>query len=216
MSTTYRLRVTNNSNAFEQFAVYQNDPDLGVPNAMVMAWFVKGAHPGQSLYFEWSLDYSIMWSESGITGSPGNAVKFRVGQEVLCDPSDTDRNGLELTFDDDVPLLRPAKFALGTARPGSVYVNELSTLPDSGVGLIGLAISGRPAYAAPAARNRLEVFSPHPNYWISAGTFEAGVALDAEEISAHAQQVQYANGVYDMSVDFDRGREWSVRETPDD
>ena len=28
MSTTYRLHVTNTSNAFETFAVYQNDPDL--------------------------------------------------------------------------------------------------------------------------------------------------------------------------------------------
>lgn len=213
MSTTYRLRVTNNSNTFEQFAVYQNDPDLGVPNAMVMAWFVKGAHPGQNLYFEWSLDYSIMWSESGLTGSPGNAVKFEIGQELRCDPADTDRNGVELTFDDNVPLLRTAKFALGTPRTGSIYVNELSTLPDAGVGLIGLAIGGRPAYAAPAARNRLEVFTPHPNYWISAGTFQAGVALDAEEISTHAQEIQYAGGVYDMTVDFDRGREWSVSET---
>lgn len=31
-ATTYRLHVINNSNAFENFAVYQNDPDLGVSN----------------------------------------------------------------------------------------------------------------------------------------------------------------------------------------
>jgi hypothetical protein len=213
MSTTYRLRVTNNSNAFEQFAVYQNDPDLGVPNAMSLAWFVKGAHPGQHLFFEWSLNYAIAWSESGTTGTPGNPVKFTIGQEVPCDPSDTDRNGIELTYLDDVPLLRPAKFALGTPRTGSIYVNELSTLPESPVGMVGLMIGGRPAYAAPAARNRLEVFSPHPNYWISAGSFEAGVSLDVEEISSNSEQIQYANGVYDMSVDFNRGREWAASET---
>jgi hypothetical protein len=214
MSTTYRLRVTNNSSAFEKFAVYQNDPDLGVYNLLSLAWFVKGAHPGQNLFFEWTTDYSVMWSESGITGTAGNAVKFTVGQEVPVDPSDTDRNGVELSYLDGVPLLQPAKLAIGTSQPGSVYVNELSTLPDAGAGLVGLAVSGRPAYAAPAMRNRLEMFTPHANYWIAAGNFEAGVAIDAEEISAHAQNVEYVNGVYDMTVDFNRGREWSVSETP--
>ena len=57
MSTTYRLHVTNESSAFEQFAIYQNDPDLGVYNVMSLAWFAKGAHPSQHLCFEWNIDY---------------------------------------------------------------------------------------------------------------------------------------------------------------
>jgi len=210
MATTYRLRVRNDSSSFEQFAVYQNDPDLGVANAMLLAWFVKGAHPGQTLLFEWTVDYSIMWSESGLTAG---AVKFEIAQEVPCDPSDVNHNGLELAYFDGVPVLNKNKFTIGTPKAGSIYVNELSTLPDS-PGMIGLAVSGRPAYAAPAAPNRLEVFTPHPNYWVTAGTFEAGVALDAEEITAHSQQVEYANGIYDMSVGLDRARVWSVSETP--
>jgi hypothetical protein len=207
MSTTYRLQVANNSSAFEQFAIYQNDPDLGVSNAMSLAWFVQGAHPGQTLYFEWTIDYSVMWSRSGITG---NAVKFVVGQEVPVDPSDTKGNGVDLDFADDVPLLRPARFALGTSRSGCIYVNEKSSLPDTSAGMVGLAIGGRPAYAAAAAPNRLEVFSPHLNYWITAGTFEQGVALDAEEISSRSQQLVYDEGVFDLAVGFDRSRVWSV------
>jgi len=209
MATSYRLQVTNNSNAFEQFAVYQNDPDLGVANAMVLAWFVQGAHPGQTLYFEWNVDYSVMWSASGLTGG---AVKFRIAQEVPCDPSDINRNGLELTQQNDAPLLRPSKFTLGTPRTGSIYVNELSTLPDS-AGMIGLAIGGKPAYAAPAVPNRLEVFSPHPNYWITAGTFEAGVALDVEEITTRSQQIEFDDGIFDLAVNLDRARVWSVSES---
>ena len=79
--------------------------------------------------------------------------------------------------------------------------------------MIGLAIGGQPAYAAPAAPNRLEVFSPHPSYWISAGTFEAGVALAVEEITARSQQIEFDDGIYDLSVNFDRSRVWSVFET---
>jgi hypothetical protein len=207
MSTTYRLQVANNSSAFEQFAIYQNDPDLGVSNAMSLAWFVQGAHPGQTLYFEWTVDYSVMWSRSGITG---NAVKFVIGQEVPVDPSDTKGNGVDLDYADDVPLLRPARFALGTSRSGCIYVNEKSSLPDTSAGMIGLAVGGKPAYAAVAAPNRLEVFSPHLNYWITAGTFEQGVALDAEEISSRSQQIVYDEGVFDLAVGFDRSRVWSV------
>lgn len=209
MATTYRLTVTNNSNAFEQFAVYQNDPDLGVPNAMSLAWFVQGANPGQTLYFEWGVDYSVMWSASGLTGG---AVKFKIAQEVPVDPSDVNRNGVELRQANGVPMLASARLSVGTPRTGSVYVNELSTLPDA-AGLIGLAIGGQPAYAAPAAPNRLEVFSPHPSYWISAGTFEEGVALDVEEITARSQQIEFDDGIYDLSVNFDRSRVWSVFET---
>jgi hypothetical protein len=161
MATTYRLRVTNTSGAFEQFAIYQKDPDLGVPNAMSLAWFVQGAHSGQSLNFEWSIDYSVMWSANGTTGS---TVKFVVAQKVPCDPADTNHNGVELVYENGVPRLQAAKFTLGTPKVGCVYVNEMSTLPDS-AGMIGLAVGGKPAYAAPAAPNRLEVFNPHPNYW---------------------------------------------------
>ena len=92
MSTTYRLHVTNSSNAFENFAVYQNDPDLGVYNVVSLAWFAKGAHPTQNLLFEWTIDYSIMWSEVGLTGNSGSPVTFIVNQEVDVDPADTGNN----------------------------------------------------------------------------------------------------------------------------
>ena len=206
MATNYHLRVTNNSPTFEQFAIYQKDPDLGSPDAMSLAWFVQGAHPGQTLDFNWTIDYSVMWSASGTTGG---SVKFVVAQEVPCDPSDVNNNGVELAYENDVPLLRSVKFPLGTPRPGSVYVNQRSNLPVSS-GLIGLGIGGQPAYAAPALPNQLTVFTPHPNYWITAGTFEAGDALDVEAISARSQQIEYDDGVYDMSVGFDRARVWSV------
>jgi rhizosphere induced protein len=209
MATAYKLRVTNTSNAFEQFAIYQNDPDLGSSNAMSLAWFVQGAHPGQTIDFEWTIDYSVMWSANG---TANGTVKFVIAQEVPCDPSDVNRNGVQLVYENGVPWLQPSRFALGIPRSGCIYVNELSTLPSSS-GLIGLAIGGKPAYAAPAEPNRLEVFKPHPNYWITAGTFEAGVALDVEEISSRSQEITFDDGIYDLSVGFDRARVWSVSET---
>ena len=213
-SATYRLHVTNNSSAFETFAVYQADPDLDSGNVMSLAWLAKGAHPTQYLFFEWTIDYSVMWSDSDMTGNPGDTVTFDIGQDVPVDPADTNHNGVELTYADGVPFLQLAPLTADTPQVGNIYVNELSTLPAQGVGTIGLAISGSPAYAAPAAPNRLEVFTPHPNYWITAGTFEAGVALDVEDISPHSQNLLYPSGVTELWVNFDRAREWTVRESP--
>lgn len=213
MATTYRMRVVNQSRDFENFMIFQRDPDPGLADFTSLAWAVKGAHPGQQLVFEWSLGHSIMWSDTGTVGSSDLPVKFVISQEVACDPYDTDRSGVELTHSRGVPLLQQAKFTIGTPQVGSLYINELSTLPDEGCGMIALGIGGSPAYAAPAARNRLHVLTPQPNYWIVAGTFEAGVALDAEEITPYAEHVPYPGGVTDMSVAFTRDREFSVSET---
>src|SRR6185437_12947888 len=141
--------------------------------------------------------------EAGVTGNPGNAVKFVVGQEVPVNPSDTDNNGVELNYVDGVPLLQLATLTAGTPQRGNIYVNELSALPDQGCGMIGLAIGGSPAYAAPAARNRLEVFTPHPNYWITAGNFEVGVALGTGTIivaDGNYGILTCAHNVYDATT----------------
>lgn len=213
MATTYRLRLRNDAKDFENFMIFQQDPDPGLADLLPVAWAVKGAHQNQRVLFSWQRNYSIMWSDAGTVGSSTDPVKFEISQEVPCDPSDTDRNGVELTYANGVPLLRAAKFTAGTPQVGSIYINELSALPEDGCGMIALGVGGAPAFAGPAARNRLHVLSPHPSYWIVAGTFEAGVTLDAEEITPHAQHVPYPAGVTDMTVVFTRNREFVVTET---
>jgi hypothetical protein len=55
MPTQYTLTVTNNSSAFENFSVYQQDPDLGNANAVNVAWLADAADPGTEVSFDWSL-----------------------------------------------------------------------------------------------------------------------------------------------------------------
>jgi len=55
MSTQYTLTVTNNSSAFEQFAIYQSAPNLGNANDLSLAWLVDSADPGAALSFDWSI-----------------------------------------------------------------------------------------------------------------------------------------------------------------
>lgn len=207
--TAYTLTVLNQATTFENFAVYQNDPDLGVQNVMSLAWFVKGAHPNTRIWFDWSLSYSFQWSENG---SVNKGVVFKASQDWPCDPADVNNNAVALDYQDNAFLFRSGPLSI-TPQLGNLYINHLSTNPVD-VGSVALAVGGKPAYATPSQPNQLDVWSPHPNYWITAGTYEAGVALDTEEVSSMAAQVAYAPGVYDMTAEFTHDRHWNVYPTP--
>lgn len=203
--TTYSLTVQNQSTSFENFAVYQNDPDLSIQDVMSLAWFSKGAHPNTVARFTWNTDYSFMWSE---TGTLIKGVQFVAAEEVPCDPSDVHNNAVALDYEQSAFLFANGPLGI-TPRLGNLYINNLSTVPVDEAS-VALAVSGNPAYAVNAEPNRLDVWTPHPNYWITAGTFQAGVALDAEEVSSTAAQVTYAPGVYDMTAVYTYHRNWNI------
>jgi hypothetical protein len=207
--TDYTLTVLNESTGYENFAVYQNDPDLGVQNAMSLAWFVKGAHPSTVAWFEWSLDYSFMWCESG---SLSKGVVFKASEEWSCDPSNIHNNAVALDFQQNAFLFKDSPISI-TPRIGNLYVSNLSTVPVD-IASVALAVGGKAAYATPAEPNRLDVWTPHPNYWITAGTYQPGVALDAEEISSTAAQITYAPGVFNMTAVYTYDRNWKIYPTP--
>ena len=203
-STTYRLRVTNNSSAFEQFAVYQNDPDLGVNNVMSLAWFVKGAHPQTTIVFEWTLDYSFMlFAEGGTTPI----------QTVPADPTDPARQQIQLVHSDGAYRLQPGQ-AVADPRPGSFYIREVDDLPDGHSGKVGIGMAGRPVYTAPITPDVDLVLTPHPDgrYWLTAGTFQPGAGLDVEQL-VPPTEVVFEPGVFALHAQLGLDNAWTV--TPD-
>ncbi len=201
-ATTYRLRVTNNSGSFEQFAVYQNDPDLGVPNAMSLAWLVYGAPPSSTVVFQWTLDYSFMlFAEGGAEPT----------QILAADPTGPAGQQVQLSHGEGGYLLQPGR-AVADPRSGSLYIRELADLPVGGPARVGIGLSGRPVYSAPVEPDTDLVLTPHPggNYWVTAGTFEAGSVLDVEQIVPPAR-VTFVPGVYAMQAILDRDDTWRVQ-----
>ena len=207
--TAYTLTVQNEATTFENFAVYQNDPDLGVQNVMSLAWFVKGAHPNTTTWFDWNLQYSFMWCESG---QVAKGVVFKASEEWPCDPSNIHNNAVALDFQENAFLFQTGPIPV-TPQIGNLYIAHLSTNPVD-VGSVALAVGGKPAYAAPSQPNQIDVWTPHPNYWITAGTSEAGVALDTEEVSSTAAQVAFSPGVFNMTAVFTYDRTWQIFPTP--
>jgi hypothetical protein len=185
MSTQYSLTVTNNSTQFQDIVVYQKAVDLGVPNALSLAWLTKAAHPKTTVTFTWYEDYSFVWSE---TDYPQPGVTFTAQQTVDADPENPETNHIQFGYPKGAFTFVDGP-VVGTPQLGSLYIRTLPDVP-VGAGSVGIGMSNAGTFIAPAGPNLNYVFTPHPSYWVAAGTFTAGEVLDVEEIT-NSQQVTY-------------------------
>jgi hypothetical protein len=180
--TNYSLAVVNNSTEFQDICVYQKPGDLGVASAHVIAWLAAPAWPNTTVDFEWSPEYCFVWSQTGQL-SPGTTVQ--ASEIVPADPGDRAANQTVLDYDQGA-----FRFVAGDAvddpELGSLYIREGSTVPP-GRASVGIGMSGRPTFLVDAEPNMRVAFTPHPGYWVTAGSFKSGQVLDLEAITNEAQ-----------------------------
>lgn len=177
--TAHSLEVQNNSSGLTTFCVFQSPPDINAGASVeTLAWFVESAYPTTKVTFNWDVDYSFCWSETGPL-SPG--VTFTASQVWPADPMDPTRQAVEFTHANDAYTFRrlPPRT---TRHAGNLYVEEGFYVPlrEASVG-IGMAGSG--THAVQAQPNQHLIFTPHPGYWLVAGNFELGEVLDVAELS---------------------------------
>lgn len=203
MSTKYSLNVTNNSTQFRDLCVFQKPVDLGVPDAVTLAWLAAPAHPGTTVTFEWTLDYNFVWSQTG-TLKPG--VTFHAQQTVPADPYDTRTNQILFDYQEGAFKFDEGA-ALGTPRRGSLYVRELDSIPIGKAG-VGIGMSNSGVFAVEAQPNMNLVFSPHPSYWVTSGRYEQGQVIDIEQISDDAEVT--FDGTTSMKAVLNSDNTWDV------
>lgn len=182
MSTNYSLTVTNNSTRFQDLCVYQKPVDLGLPDALALAWLTAPAWPKTTVTFSWNLDYNFMWSQ---TGSLKPGVTFEAQQIEPADPENPARNQIQFDYRDGAFTFLAGN-ASGAAELGSLYIRELGNVPPDAA-TVGIGMSNAGTFVVQAQPNTNLVFTPHPEYWITAGTFEQGEVLDIEQITNEAQ-----------------------------
>jgi len=203
VSTNYSLTVTNNSTQFRDLCVYQKPVDLGVPNAMALAWLTAPAWPGTTVTFDWELDYCFVWSQ---TGSLKPGVTFKAQQTVAADPDNLNANQTLFDYRAGAFLFSPGN-AIGTPELGSLYIRELPSIP-TGTATVGIGMSNAGVFAVEAQPNLNLVFTPHPEYWVTAGTFQQGEVLDIEQITNEAA-VPY-DGTFDMTAVLTSTNTWQI------
>lgn len=208
-ATDYRLKVINNSTNYSDFCVYQQDPDLGVPDVHTLAWFSKPLFPSTVANFTWEIDYSFVWSETGVL-RPG--VLFEASQVWYADPGDMKQNQVLFTHLQQAYTFEHGD-AVGTPQRGTLYIKEMSTIPLKQAS-VGIGMAGSGTFAVQAEPNQTLTFTPHPRYWITAGTYEQGEVLDIGAISDSAE-IDFPPNVYNMTAILNPDNTWTVEATRD-
>jgi len=203
MSNEYQLTVTNNSTQYQDLCLYQKVPDLSVPNALSLAWLVAPTWPGTSVTFQWTIDYSFVW---GQTGSLKPGVPFRAQQTLPANPNSLGSNQIQFDYRNGAFTFIPGP-ALGSPQLGSLYIRELSAIPVN-TAAVGIGMSNSGTYVVPAQPNMNLMFTPHPQYWLTAGNIDNGQVLDLEQIT---NEIEVAfDGTFSKRAVLDSRNNWTV------
>jgi hypothetical protein len=209
--TQYTLRVINNSSNFQDMCVYQDDPDLGVPDALSLAWFAKPAYPTTTVVFRWTIDYSFLWSETGLL-RPG--VYFDASQVWPADPSvlgvsSSTKAGNQIGLSHPSPnAYKFESTPFPGAQKGSLYVKEDNTIPLKKAS-VGIGMSGAGTFAVQSQPNLNLTFTPHPVYYLAAGTFSQGEVLDIGSVT-NPVDIRFPAGVFSQTAILQEDNTWKV------
>jgi hypothetical protein len=210
--TQYVLDVVNETEDFHDFCVYQVDPDIGDPDVMSLAWLTKGAEKGTGLQFTWTIDYTFIWSETGplVPGATFSASEIWPADPSIvgvCDGK-TPGNQVGLTFHQDHQTYEFTSTATKGAEKGSLYVAEDGTLPSDRAS-VGIGMGGSGTFAVQAKPNLHVAFTPHPVYYLMAGSFKKGEVLDIG-VYSDSVNIEFDHGVFEKKAILQADNTWIV------
>ncbi len=199
----YSLVFVNDSTNRGDACVYQTDPQLGVPNAMSLAWFSKTAFPTTTVVFTWTIDYSFTWAETGEL-VPG--VLYVASQTWAADL--TKLNTVDFDMQDGA-----FTFSNERSEPpaGSLVIHESQNIPLNKAS-VGIGMSGAGTFAVQAQPSLNLTFTPHPKYWITFGNYTAGEVLDIQTLT-NPVEIAFPANVYSMTAILNQQNQWLVEPT---
>lgn len=207
MATNYSLTVTDHAFMPGTFCVYTTCPDPAVAQLDLrsLAWFTKQANPETTLEFDWSLDYSFVWCE---TGELDYGVRFRASQDFPADPQKPgltkvflDKSNDAYGFTENAPSdKQPPAGTLGIYTGANIPHNKVS---------LGIGLGGSPALVTSASSNLGYTFIPKIKYWIAFGSFVKGEVLDLNTMTV-VQEISFPLNVYDIEVVLNEDNTWTV------
>lgn len=199
----YSLIFKNFSSNQGSGCVYQDSPNIANAQVMSLAWFSKVAAPQTTITFTWTIDYSFVWAETGQL-IPG--VMFMAGQTFPADLSTT--NSITLSY---IGGAYQFQNQTAGASAGNLYIREDATVPLKQAS-VGIGMSGAGTFVVQAQPNYNLIFTPHPKYYITFGTFTAGEVLDITSITQKAE-IAFPPGVTSMTAILGQDNSWTVQPT---
>jgi hypothetical protein len=201
--TQYSVVFVNNSSQTGSACIYQQDPNIGIPDVMSLAWFAKLAAPTTKISFQWTINYNFVWSQTGAL-VPG--VIFMASQTWAADLSSTN----QVTFTNNGGAYTFKNQTKGPAQ-GNLYITEDGTIPPNQAA-VGVGMSGFGTFVVQSQPNMNLIFTPHPEYWITFGNFMQGEVMDITEIN-NPGQIQFPPNVYSMTATLNADNTWTIQPT---
>ncbi|WP_198406898.1 hypothetical protein [Nocardia terpenica] len=208
--TQYTLRVANDSRNIFDMCVFQEDPNLGVSDVKSLAWFVKTAAPTTVVTFRWTLDYSFIWSETGRL-IPG--VYFDASQVWPADPNNNEPsshkyagNQIHFTREQNAYTFESKEYQGATS--GTLYIQQSDSIPHDAAS-VGIGMSGSGTFGVQAQPSLNLSFTPHPKYYLSAGSFNEGEVLDIGVVTDKVQ-IDFPSNIYSMNATLNEDNKWDV------
>ena len=175
---------------------------IGTQNPMTVAWLVQPCAPGNTVVFNWSIAYSVMWSQ---TGNLAPGASFVTYGSANVDPSQGDIQKFG--------LLGPAYSFLGPyaskGNPGTVGIACDGTVQNNQVSL-ALGMANKPVFACAAQPNINITFTPKPKYYLAFGQFQQGQIVDVATMSNSIELNYQAKGTYSFTAAIDAFNTWSL------
>lgn len=195
----YQINFTNNSTNAGNFMVFQEHPDMNVPDSSALVWFTKYLHPNTNGIFSWKTGYDFVWMEQKSLAADISSVTFQ------CIPANLESNNVALlTYDGGYNFItQPAG-----GVTGNLYIQTDSTIGPFEV-RAGLGMSGAPVFLVPAQPNMEMAFSPNPQYWIAFGEYEKGQVVNSKEIT-NPMQIEFPEGITTINVVLNPDNTWST------
>lgn len=194
------LHFKNNSVNKGDFCIYQKLPDSSRLHVMSLAWLSLPAEPTTHLKFDWTEDYSFVWSETGVL-APG--VMFKASQVWKADLTKANHVGFRRKDD-------TYTFEWKDLIPRTVFaIDQDNSIPMSDLS-VGMGMSGSGVFATQAQPQSVSVFVPHPEYWIVFGDYKKGVVLDFSEMK-NVKNISFPESIYSLEVTLNKDNTWSVK-----
>lgn len=195
----YKVNFTNNSPNYGSIMLFQKSQNTGGDQWMSLAWFTESLYPAGMGSLEWTLDYSFVWSETGVL-KPG--ITFVPSQSPSADLATF--HSIGFTYDKTYHFVNKEN---GTPS-GNLCISEDGSIPLEQAS-VGIGMSGSGVFAVQAQPNMDHVFAPHPEYWIAFGDYTTGQVLNIDEIT-HCTMIDFPPGVYTVNVSLNSDNSWTV------
>lgn len=205
MGTGYSVSFHNRSGDDGKFCIFQKPAEANRDNVMSLAWLVHQVNDKTDIDIDWTIDYSFVWSETGVL-KPG--VRFKASEVRGADPLDVMSNVVHFAKpNESYKFVDPTTEEM--CAPGQLSIFTGLEIPKNHAS-IGIGMSGEGVFAINAQPNAVTSFIVHPEYWVIFGNYQKGEVIDIQ-LMTKAQKIEFKSNQYNIDITLDSTNSWKIK-----